>query len=557
MKRRSILCLALVLALTVLLSSCGGSVSSYFDIFDKDMPFEGNPAYNTKYVALPELEGYSVVRYYESDYSYNMVDLANEEFVVFSILTDTGILSQKVLSMRSQQVVATFAGENTLYDIRFVEGAPAFFVKKSVIDPDIESILGDENVIDVTYSIYDATGNCVVTSDNKVAPYTVADLLIYDYAAYTFDASGVITKKCDVPEYLLLSGCFHQNEKYIYVKDTYEGFTVYDRDFNSVSYWCAPGYEMDECDMFVLNGGDVLVQYRVIMDDDAEKFDYVVNDTNNRNLKIDLRTVIVDAESGEETELEDFAYVVSSITGRDEMAQTRGDESFAEYCRFDNLATLMPIADHHVDDSRAAVDLVMLSDKGKIGASVKFVDYQRAYLPTRIDEDRFTVRLLTGQTAIVDKKGKILHKLDRSYKIVDKYIIGTQAIYDFDLEKVYDLRANKGTVLCDSEGVVFIKAETDNGYQILSLRDGQTTTLYTFDEDNPTKNKIWLLEDLRWYMLYNADSDEYAYYNAEGERITASEKELSLRHSSRTHASYLMYNDDEEKTYCIFTYTEE
>jgi hypothetical protein len=35
---------------------------------------------------------------------------------------------------------------------------------------------------------------------------------------------------------------------------------------------------MDGCDMYVLDNGDVLVQYKVILDNDAKKFDYVVND---------------------------------------------------------------------------------------------------------------------------------------------------------------------------------------------------------------------------------------------------------------------------------------
>ena len=67
-------------------------------------------------------------------------------------------------------------------------------------------------------------------------------------------------------------------------------YSVYDRDFRSISHWCAPGYDMDGCDMYVLNNNNVLVQYKVILDNDAEKFDYVINNDDYLNLKIDLAT---------------------------------------------------------------------------------------------------------------------------------------------------------------------------------------------------------------------------------------------------------------------------
>lgn len=47
---------------------------------------------------------------------------------------------------------------------------------------------------------------------------------------------------------------------------------------------------MDGCDMYVLNNNNVLVQYKVILDNDAEKFDYVINNDDYLNLKIDLAT---------------------------------------------------------------------------------------------------------------------------------------------------------------------------------------------------------------------------------------------------------------------------
>lgn len=555
MKRKATLSavIATLLVTVMLLSSCGGavkSITSYFDIFDKEMPYESSVSYDTKNVAIPELNNYAVASYTEEG---KTVDLVNEEFAVFVKLTETGILSHKVLSLRSGKVVATLAEKDATHEIRFVEDAPAFFVKKTVIDPNIDILLGLDNVVSVSYSLYDAEGNCVVTSDNKELPYALADLVIYDYAAYTYDNSGVFSKKSDVPEYLLLDKCFYWNDKYLYVEDSQNGYTVYDRDFNSVSYWCTPGYDMDGCDMYVLNNNDVLVQYKIILDNDATDFDYVINNDDYLNLKIDLKTFIVDVESGEAKELKKFSYIVGGAITKESMLRENDDEKAADYFKFENLVTLIPIVDQHLDDSHASVDLVKFGNDGKIEASVKFVEYQSADIPARIDEDLFTVGLLTGQTAIIKENGEIVHKLDKSYRIVDKYIVGTQAIYDFDLEKVYDIRKNKGTVMGIIDNTVYVQEKTDGGFNIVAFNKGETKKIYSFNIDNPSGNVFELMTDAHCYMIYNAASGEFSYYNSEDEGIINTTDKLSLRYASESHSTYLMWTATTlEPSYCLF-----
>ena len=222
-----------------------------------------------------------------------------------------------------------------------------------------------------------------------------------------------------------------------------------------------------------------------------------------------------------------------------------------------NLVTLIPIVEQQLDDSHASIDLVKFSDKGKIEKSVKYVDCQNADIPSRIDEDLFTVGLLTGQTAIIRADGEILHKLDHSYRIVDRYIVGTQAIYNFDLEKVYDIRGKMGTVIGIIENTVYINEDKGNGYDIVTFRDGETRTIFSYNMDNPSGNVFQLMEHAHCYMIYNAGSGEFSYYNSEDEHITNSSKMLTLRHASESHMAYLMWNDNLELTYGIFAVSAE
>ncbi len=188
---------------------------------------------------------------------------------------------------------------------------------------------------------------------------------------------------------------------------------------------------------------------------------------------------------------------------------------------------------------------------------MKYVDCQNADIPSRIDEDLFTVGLLTGQTAIIRADGEILHKLDHSYRIVDRYIVGTQAIYNFDLEKVYDIRGKMGTVIGIIENTVYINEDKGNGYDIVTFRDGETRTIFSYNMDNPSGNVFQLMEHAHCYMIYNAGSGEFSYYNSEDEHITNSSKMLTLRHASESHMAYLMWNDNLELTYGIFAVSAE
>ena len=145
----------------------------------------------------------------------------------------------------------------------------------------------------------------------------------------------------------------------------------------------------------------------------------------------------------------------------------------------------------------------------------------------------------------------------KSYRIVDRYIVGTQAIYNFDLEKVYDIRGKMGTVIGIMENTVYINEDKGNGYDIVTFRDGETRTIFSYNMDNPSGNVFQLMEPAHCYMIYNAGSGEFSYYNSEDEHITNSSKMLTLRHASESHMAYLMWNDNLELTYGIFAVSAE
>jgi hypothetical protein len=107
------------------------------------------------------------------------------------------------------------------------------------------------------------------------------------------------------------------------------------------------------------------------------------------------------------------------------------------------------------------------------------------------------------------------------------------------------------------DNTVYINVKTSVGYDVVAFRNGGLKTLYSFNAESPSGDVFQLIEDAHCYMIYKAGSGEFTYYNSEDENITNSGKLLRLRHASFSHSAYLMWNDDAEITYCIFTNTAE
>ena len=530
----AVLAIIAVLAIGCFHLVTNGSVSSYYKIFDKKLGFT-DVSYDTKYVALPELDGYAIDTY--ENEKKEKVNLVNEEFAVMKTVTSSGIISHKILSFSAQKVVLTLAEKNTIHTVSLVGNSCAFFVEKRVIDPTVDAMLGLDNTVSVTYMLYDAQGNLVATSKEDEKPYEFADLIIYDCIAYRYDSNGVLSKDQYVPEYLLLDTCFDWNEEYFYVKDTNNGVTVYDRYFNSVAYWCAPGYEKDGCDMFVLDNYNVLLQYKVIVDEDTMCFDYVINNDDYLNLKIDLETYILNVKSGAVKELECFDYIVGGVITRSSMLEGGGKKS---YYNFENLVTVTPIVEKQIDDSPSAIDIIKMTNGGLLTKSVKYVDYASADIPVRVSDDRFTVGLLSGETAITNAKGKIFHKFDNKYKMLDQYVICERAIYDLDMNVAYDLYSSDATIMGTIYNTTYINVPTSNGYNVVAFRDGVANTIFTYNADAPT-SVFTLLDESRCYSIYNVSTKSYSYYNSEDEFITGGNNSLALNHASEKHMTYLMW----------------
>lgn len=504
---------ALMLCILMLFTACATPKAKMSNYFEPDYVPEETVLKSYNYIS--ELEGYIMGEY-------------NKYFAVFEKLPDVTkgetVTSYKIFSMSKASVIATFSGIDLTFDFELYGSHPIVTVISTLVDLEVP-----ENSV-TTYQAYDANGTSIATAKRPFeAPYSFADLVIFNYAAYSVDKeTGAVEKQCDVPEFLQLSECNQYNDEYFYVTDTTSTagqILVYDRSFNLVSTWNAPSYAKDTV-IFALNDGNLLVQYAYTLDSDENKYDYYKT-SNGLTVKYDLVSLIVSAKDGSAKE-KDLDFKVNILTTNN-MLQANADEENPKYTdKFDNIAYISPIVDRKIDSSNDAMDVVLMTNKLKVKKSLKIVDGQEPSRPSRLCDGLYYATLHNG-IAIFDDKGKVLNTLNvNALKITNDYIVGDAAVYNLDLTKAYDLIENDAEVMTVMDDSVFLRADTETGYDIILLCDGEQKTVFTHVYGELLPKLMFGEIKNGFYSIYNTEIGEYTYYNAKGETVVSTTTELEI-----------------------------
>ena len=502
-KIRLIGIISVVLLAAMLLASCGTSASltkvlnKNYDITDDLYASQGK---------IAELDGFTYLN-------------STDALALFSDTNDNGMTVQKIFSFLEGKVIATYTNSDSkTYLINLCDDVAAYVLVENTLETK-EIIIPKSEAV---YKLYNAKGEEIAAAPKDTPAYVSSvtdDLFIFDNVLYSVDKDGAIAKKADIPEYLSVDNINYAIDDYYYEKNG-DSVSVYNEDFELLSYWEMPGYA--EGNISILNNGDIFVQYTYELADDAKKFDLIEDGT-----KYDLTTLIVDAKTGKEKEI-DADFVVMAVHPNAELYDKDADKADNEYTdKFENIAYIVYIENQRIDtDSYRNFDIVLFGNNGKVGASIKVVDEQAPGLPIKIGEDRYYVSLKTGDIVIVNSKKKEIATLDRgSVDIVAGYIVGEKKIYNLDLEVVYDLKANDAEVVDYVGDTLFVKKElADDGYEIISLRGTEQKSILTVAKDD--KKDFYTVGEIGYCIEETNDKKvtTYTYYNAEGTEIIVSTK---------------------------------
>ena len=439
----------------------------------------------------------------------------NGEFAIFSKEVD-GQIAYKVYSFRKQAVVGTFQNNATTKVAPTVLGIPAFCVK---------STTGEGKDAVVTYTYYNVEGGEIVKIDEKAVVTGIVKkvndkLAIIDTVAYTIDeATGMMTKKADIPAYVNYEGIDAYNDEYFYEfinKEGNKSAVIYDIDFKPVAIWNAPSYA-EGLDYFTLNNGAVLVQYQVKLDEDAKKFDFYAEGN-----KYDLVSLIINTKGNVKNVNLDYKVIkVNPNYALYDENLAAEDNKYTD--KFENLATIVRIENQLIDTNAWNRDFVLMNNSGKAQQSYKLVDGQIAE-PERIAADKFKVETVYG-TAIVDNKGKVLFAATQDLVVYGGYIvINNRAIYDLSFELVYDLKANYATVIDAKGNTLFVKAgeKVEEKYEILAFVNGakEATSIMKYD-NTLTKNPEFKQHEVGYCIVTTGDDGKqtYTYYAPNGTEL--------------------------------------
>lgn len=511
-KVKFLLVAAVILSLATLLSACNasGGSTSMGKVIDVDYDLS-EPIY-TKLEKIDALEGYGLAS-------------QNEWLAVFSDLdVEEGCLVFKVLNLKTLEVVSTFKCEGCTYTVSLpVNNAPVFVVTKVEEGKD-----GD--LLDTTYALYDINGE-KLSSTSKYepgAPIMFADdLLIYDNVAYNVDTeTGKTTKSMDIPEYLMPTGYdeVYSTDKYFILVYNEEKVVTLDREFNRVSSYYAPtsrAYE-GKVELSVLDNGNLFVQYLVELPDDATEYDiYEINETIPEGKKFNMVTLLVDVANGKEKELKCNYAVSTVLTGT--YLRELDDSQVAD--GVENMALVVPIEDKKLSTDNEDLRFALLGNNGSI-TTVDIVDNQGYNMPTKIADDLFMMPTLDGNV-LLDKSGKVIKTLNNSaLENYGAYFVGEYAIYDLELNSVYNFSSNKAEFVDAVGGSVFVEEEMESGYKVVMFRDGQQKTVFTYDEDEDNGADFELTDF--GYAIADGDNGKTKYYNVQGDLIDSVAGELSV-----------------------------
>lgn len=544
MKRKLIFLITALLAITMLFTSCGKTVSvdRYLNS-DYDL---SNEALSKHSLILEETEKYALLN-------------SNDEFALFAATKDNASIVYQVFGMNAKKIVKSFTDTKVKYNIEFFKDMPVFLVETITSKADSDSSASDVSSVtdentssdfDISYTLYDSLGNEIKTTKYKPEAPTMFthDILIYDYAAYKI-ADGVLEKKADIPEYLLIDHCdYYSNSYYYVINDSY--IDVFDEDFNSVLNYTVPDYSLN-ANFYPLNNGDILVQYTYVVDEDETKYDISLYSYGVNTYKVNLESLIVSPDNGKIKELDLEHYVLDVYTNQTLKADY-DDDNNPYTSDFDNIAIVAPIVDRMLDTSDANCDLVLMSDKGKLGKSLKTVENQDIVIPQKIGDGLYMAKTLSGY-AIIDDNGDIVKTFQKDMENIGAYFVGERALYDLKLEKVYDLKENKAEIIGYVSDTIFVKSVNDNGYTIISFYNGEQKTVYTYSSKEKSTLTFTFNADFG-YLIFDSQNAKYNYYNAKGELILASTVELSVLCKSDSYETVVLKGSNE--SYHIFTTAE-
>ena len=481
--KRILALVSLILCMTLVLASCSLTAMNFKKLY-KDYEYEAPTSYTTasQIADLSDTTEYTAA--YDGYISTHIrAFLTSDEKTV------------KFYNTRTGAVVLTTELANTTAKIFDVLDIP--FIKVTEIKT--------ENEITTTYvRIYDQGGMLIADAKtngaSSISHNVQADFFKFDGVLYKVNEDGTTTKLADnyfayLPE---LDGRTENFYFYVdYPEDGEPNLSVYDLDLNCVFYWEVPFEDYDDVNIYLVGDGAFIAQVTEELPEDAKDYDYV-----DGGVKYKLTSYILDAEKGKakETKLDfEIDYVDIMDYSYDSYAYNYESE-YSE--KLTNWAEVYYINDKKLD--ARGTDVMLKPNGDVIEITPEFENVPEAWAENRWVEWRDN-----GERYLIDEKGDIIGNVTGANGANAAFIRAGEKLLDFDLELVYDAKANGKKIHTMLQTSVILVDETP---------DSSGKTSYDLYKADGTLTKIENYDNsyYRYYRTKDSTTSTYTYYSETG-----------------------------------------
>lgn len=288
-----------------------------------------------------------------------------------------------------------------------------------------------------------------------------------------------------------------------------------------------PSYA-ENAHIFVLESGDVFIQYTYPAIE-GEDYDFVLGDEKHK-----IVSILADATENSET----FPLLSFLVT---DLHNAFTDENFYKTYteKVPNMARVLHIQNKRIDENEFLKDTVLSNALLELFSLFDVVT--GALDITRISEDRYLVTTAAGGILLAGD-GRQIGQVNNYRSITEKFIITSGAIYDHDLNLIFDLIHEDYTYYASvGENLILSKVEEKN------------VSLHLFAGEKP----IFLAEASKFHPCFEGyiieTREGYTYYDENGNHLRTVPGEIvwiyeKVENNLHTHVGYFV-GDDGNVTY--------
>lgn len=427
MKVKRILALLLVAVLSLgALTACSAGESASADELKK---LSISDVYNTDEILLNERQASELTYTYQSDYTFlddKEICDGNGNIVIYKDPTSTEAVKYVIYDVAKDKTVLTVE-ESKITSVDEIELKNYYII--------IPTIDAQENV---KYNVYSYHGDLILTSDDYVYSSTYGEfIMINESAVYELNrTTGEIKKVLDLPA--IMDDNLFDEELFLLFDDTIlfkseedDAYRYYTTDFKLISAYVIPEY-VDECDVLILDNGNLLVAIYEYLDDDAVEFDVYYDDE-----KCNVSYLIYDYKSGDTEEIDFGPYyldtdsiLLNELLFRLNYSGSSEDVEFHDYFKngIENIGTFYKAENKHVD-TNTIYELAFDNDGKIVGQINAQVPYQNYVLNVW---GNYFLAMNDFATYVLNEDGDILLEIPSN----DIYFYD-YGIYDYENSKLY------------------------------------------------------------------------------------------------------------------------